>query len=152
MAHCVQVMWLQPIERKVRTPQPGHSWHRIAPLETHNRFVMFWILGSSVCVCLCVCAFVTYTYIYIYAHTYTYTYIPYTYIYIYIFMHVCMCVSLSSLSLSLSLSRSLGIFLRFLSHIHDTPLTARACGRPRLGSCPMSLFTSQGRRQCGIEF
>jgi hypothetical protein len=44
-------MWLQPIERKVRTPQPGHSWHRIAPLETHNRFVIFgyWDL---VCVCV----------------------------------------------------------------------------------------------------
>ena len=97
----------------------------------------FWILGSSVCVRL------LRIHIYIYVHTYTY--IPYTYIYI-------ICISLSSLSLSLSLSRSLGIILRFLSHIHGTPLTARACGRPRLGSCPMSLFTSQGRRQCGIEF
>ena len=97
-------MWLQPIERKVRTPQPGHSWHRIAPLETHNRFVIFgyWDL-------VCVCAFVTYTYIYICTRIHIYIHTLYLYIY---YMHI----PLLSFPLSLSVSLSRYNFEIFEPH------------------------------------
>ena len=109
-------MWLQPIERKVRTPQPGHSWHRIAPLETHNRFVMFWILGSSVCVCVFVCVCVCHVYIYIYICTHIHIYIHTLYLYIYIYACLYVCIPLLSFPLSLSVSLSRYIFEIFEPH------------------------------------